>query len=74
MTNAVVSISLSVPNQNSGGRDPDYSTRAVVSALLNQVISALGQGPYGVVASGNLTWPPGNGQPVLGSWNYSPPT
>jgi hypothetical protein len=71
MTTGTLTVSITVPDLVAPNGLGDSPARAVAVGALNQAAAALGQGS---ATSGNLTYPPGQGAQVIGTWAYTPPT
>jgi hypothetical protein len=71
MATGSLTVSITVPDFVYPNGLGDSAARAIAEGALQQAAAALGSG---AALSGNLTYPPGQGTQVIGSWAYTPPT
>ena len=71
MATGSLTVSITVPDLVYPNGLGDGAARAVAVGALGQAAAALGSG---ALTSGNLTYPPGQGSQVIGTWAYTPPT
>ncbi len=69
MATGSFTINITIPVTGAG--DPDRAARGIVEYLLVQAAQVVGVGP---ATGGNLIYPPGPPQTVVGNWTYTAST